>query len=221
MRRLIIAGLLIIGFTGCSRIPFQKVTYVPLIDVQPAAVREQFAASLPQKFQLVNTIVFQYNRFKISAIGYTDIDAYEKKFTIVSLNPLGIKLFELSGNAADVKCTFALEEFTRHSNFIQMVADDIRKIYFERIPSPEARVYKKPYKIIFRQSAGKNTTEYIFAGADNQLIEKRYYQGKQLIWAVFYYEYLKKNGRIYPAGIIFKHNQYGYQLVVRLKEIRG
>ena len=219
MWQLIITGLVVLYSAGCSSIPFQGVSYVSVDLVHPAAVRERFSLLLPRKFQLVNTIVFQYNRHYTSAIGYTAIDTHQKIFTVVCLNPMGVKLFELSGDANDVECRFALEGFTRQGDFAQAVADDIRRIYFDRIPGPEAEVCKQKHKIIFRQSAGSGIMEYVFAGKDNVLIEKRYYEGDRRVWSVFYYEYRLEDGKLYPVGIVLRHHQYGYQLVVRLKEI--
>ena len=216
----LVFGLAVLCISGCSSIPFKKVQYVSVSEVQPAAIREQFASALPQKFQVINTIVFQYKRHKFSAIGYTDIDAIQKLFTIVCLNHAGIKLFELTGNNNSFECKFAFEGASSPGNFTQAIADDIRRIYFNCIPAPESKVYKKKNKIVFRQPAETGVMEYIFAGADNLLVEKRYYKGWRRIWSVFYYEYRRKNGKLYPAGIMLKHHKYNYQLTVRLKEIQ-
>ena len=213
-------GLAILCSSGCSSIPFEKVQYVSVSEVQPAAIREQFASTLSQKLQVINTIVFQYKRHKFSAIGYTDIDSLRKLFTIVCLNHAGIKLFELSGTDNSVECKFALEGASFPGNFDKAVADNIRRIYFDCIPGPESRIYKKKNKIVFKQSAETGIMEYIFAGADNLLVEKRYYEGWRKIWSVFYYEYLRKNGKLYPAGIMLRHHKYNYQLTMRLKEIQ-
>ena len=216
----LVFGLVILCSAGCSSIPFKKIQYVSVSEVQPAAIREQFASTLSQKFQVINTIVFQYKRHKFSAIGYTDIDALQKIFTIACLNHAGIKLFELSGTNNSVKCKFAFEGASFPGNFDKAVANDIKRIYFDCIPDPESKIYKKKKKIVFRQPSGTGVMEYIFAGADNLLVEKRYYKGWRKIWSVFYYEYRRKNGKLYPSGIMLKHHKYNYQLIVRLKEIQ-
>jgi hypothetical protein len=224
MRRLIatIALLFFLAvLNGCSRLPFQSVSYVPVKGIKPEAVRERFSQLIPDKFQLVNTIVFSYGHSTFSAIGYTDIDSQKEVFTVAGLNPMGVKLFELFGDNQGVQCRFALEEFTRHGNFAKAVADDIRRIYFDRIPDPEAKIREEKYKVIFRQPYAEGTLEYVFAGADNLLIEKHYYQGNRCLWTVSYYEYQQKNGKIHPTGIIYNHHQHHYRLVIRLKEIRS
>ncbi|MEW6379956.1 MAG: DUF3261 domain-containing protein [bacterium] len=206
---------------GCARTPFQPALCLPVKGLDPRAVREQFSRLIPEKFQLVNTIVFTYGQYTFSAIGYTDIDSQKNAFTVAGINPLGVKLFELAGDSQGVECRFALEEFARHGNFAQAVADDIRRIYFDRLPSPEARVRKKKYRIIFRQPGTEGTLEYVFAGADNLLVEKNCYQENNRLWSISYYEYQQKDGKFHPTGIILNNHHYHYRLTLRLKEIRS
>lgn len=218
------AGLYILCLTCCASdsIPFQKIALVPVELCDPADVRQQFAGSLPSEFQLVTTIEFMYKRRSIpSAIGYIDADIKNKSFAVVGINPIGgCTLFELSMEKDRVDCKFAIEEFTRHGDFANAVADNIKKAYFDCIPSADANVVKKKHTIIFRQMEVSGTMEYVFAGADKVLIEKNYYEKNRKLWSVFYYEYQKVNEKLYPSGIIIKHYQYEYNLVVRLLEIR-
>ena len=216
----LVFGLVVLCVTGCVSIPFEKTQHISVNTVQPTAIREQFANSLSKKFKVVSTIVFQYRGHKFSAIGYTDVDSLQKIFTIVCLNHAGIKLFELTGNNNSVECKFVLEETSFPSGFTKAVANDIRRIYFDCIPDPEAKIYKKKDKIIFKQPVEAGVMKCIFAGTDNLLVEKRYYKGWRKIWSVFYYEYREKNGKLYPSGIMFRHHKYNYQLTVRLKEIQ-
>ena len=217
------AGLYILCLTGCASIPFQKTALVPVELFDPADVRQQFAGSLPSEFQLVTTIEFKYKQRSIpSAIGYIDADIKNKSFTVAGINPIGgCTLFELSMEKDRVDCRFAIEEFTRHGDFANVVADNIKKAYFDCIPAADANVFKKKYTIIFRQPNVSGTMEYVFAGADKVLIEKNYYENNRKVWSVFYYEYQKVNEKLYPAGIIIKHYQYKYNLIVRLLEIRA
>ncbi|MBA3016655.1 MAG: hypothetical protein KJ550_04780 [Proteobacteria bacterium] len=219
----IAAGLYILCLTGCVSIPFQKTALVPVELFDPADVRQQFAGSLPSEFQLVTTIEFMYKRHSIpSAIGYIAADIKNKSFTVVGINPIGgCTLFELSMEKDRVDCRFAIEEFTRHRDFANTVADNIKKAYFDCIPAADADVFKKKHTIIFRQPKVSGTMEYVFAGADKVLIEKNYYENNRRVWSVFYYEYQKVNEKLYPAGIIINHYQYEYNLVVRLLEIRA
>jgi len=187
--------------------------------VNAQAVRQRFADALPPKSHTINTIVFRYMFSSFSALGYTSIDLKEKTFTVVALNPVGIKLFELSGNAQNVICNFALEEFSRWDDFAPGVADDVRKIYFDRTPSNAASLHKTKYRMIFSEQRNAGLMEYVFGGPENLLIEKRFKKKKRTIWTVSYYEYRNEDGELHPGGAILKHHRHGYQLTVRLLEI--
>ncbi len=220
MRRIIFLILIILNIAGCSTIPFRKINYVAVDSIDPQVVRREFASAIPQRLQVINTIVFQYMWQSFSALGYTDVDRDKKIFAVSCLNPVGIKLFELSGDSNSVKPGFVLKELLKKGDLPGVVGEDIRRIYFDTVPSPEAKVEKKKYKIIFSRPYGAGLMKYVFAGSQNLLIEKSYYEKKRCLWRVFYNEYRQEQGKFYPSGILLKNYRYRYNLVIRLKEIR-
>jgi hypothetical protein len=222
MRVLALVGLGVFWISACTTVPFQDIALVSVEQVNPEAVREQFAVALPERFLIINTVTFEFKGQAFAAIGYTDVDASRKTFTVVGLHPAGgLKLFEVSGDSKDAKCTFAVEEFARWGDFSLVVAEDTRRMYLDRIPGPDAKMSKEKYRILFRQQAEDGDIEYVFGGADSVLVEKRYYEGGRKIWNVSYHDYRRENGKLYPAGIILEDHRRRYRLVVRLKDIRS
>lgn len=188
---------------------------------EPGLVKEQFSLMLPDRFQIISTISFEYKGQSISFIGYSDIDTKEKIFTVAGINQVGIKLFEITGDSDKTELRFAIEDFTKKGNFAEAVSGDIRKIYFDRLPADSSKVYKKKYEIVFVQDEPEAIIEFVFAGPGNLLVEKRCIVDNKVIWRVNYYEYRKKNGKLHPYGIILENIKYGYKLIMRLKEIRS
>lgn len=220
--RLGLVGLGALTIVACAGVPFREIDLVPLEGVDAERVREQFASALPVAFRIVNTVTFQFKGNAFAALGYTDVDTLEETFTVVGLHPAGgVKLFEVSGDSEDAESGFALEEFSVRGDLARAVGDDTRRMYFDRIPSPDAEAHKERYRILFRQDEGDGELEYVFAGSEGLLVEKRYYEKGRKLWSAFYYEYRRKHGKLYPDGIILEHHDYGYRLVVRLKEIRS
>ena len=221
MRRLALLGLGILGALGCSGVPFREVDRVSLEGVDPEAVRERFASSLPVSFRIVNTVTFEFKGKAFAAIGYTEVDTARRTFTVIGLHPAaGVKLFEVSGDSENTESSYALEAFTTHGDISRAVGDDTRRMYFDRLPGSDATVSQERYRIVFRQPAGDGEIEFVFAGGEGALVEKHYFERGRKIWSVAYYEYRRDNGKLYPDGIILDHHQYGYRLLVRLKEIR-
>ncbi len=213
--------IILLFLFGCSVVPFQETARVPLAQESPQSFVERFRTGIPDSFQLLNTVVFEYNWRKFSGIGYVDINRRDKIFKVVCLNPLGVKLFELSGDQNSVTNLYTIAAFTRYGDIAAVVGNDIRRIYFDLLPSPEARIWKRKYSISFRQPSGPGTLEYVFAGAEGDLIEKNYYHDAGIVWRVSYYEYREQNGMRFPRGILFLNYQYHYRLTVRQKEFRS
>jgi hypothetical protein len=222
IRYLLSVALATLWMVGCSAIPFQAIKPVPVDGLDPDEVRERFSLALPLRFRIVSTVTVQVKGRSFLSIGYTDVDTNRKTFTVVGIHPSGgAKLFELSGDAKNVKSTFILEEFNRRGDLARIVGEDTRRMYFDRLPDPDAKVSKEKHHIIFRQQAENGEIEYVFGGEDGVLVAKHYYEGGRKVWSTSYFEYLRNKGKLYPAGIILENQRWGYQLVVRLKEIRS
>ena len=218
--RKIITILLALLMCGCSRIPFKRMEYVSLEGIKPEVVRSQFAQRLPQGFEVLNSAVFTYGQQKIACLGPTHVDTLKQTFTVVGMNHMGVKLFELSFNNGTIDEKYVFPGLAKQGDFATTLCEDIRRIYFDRIPDHESSVIQKKYTIIFRQAQRDGFLEYVFAGRDNLLIEKRCYVNGRKLWSVFYYEYVVNKGKIFPSGVILRHYLHHYYLVIRLKEIR-
>ncbi len=220
MKRSILVFLLLY-ITGCSAVPFQETALVPLDLEDPWSVVERFRTRTPDSFQLLSTIVFEYNSRSFSGIGAVKINRADRVFTVAAMNPMGVKLFELSGDQNSVATDYAIADFSRYGDFATAVGNDIRRIYFDLVPGREAKIWKRKYMLIFRQASGPGFLEYVFAGTEGDLLEKNYYAEDGIVWKAAYYEYRDQNGKRWPQGIIFINYQHGYRLVVRQKELHA
>ena len=219
MIRLITILLGIVLVAGCTHIPFQKTQQVSIESVDPKRVVEQFRANSPESFQLLNSVVFEYSWQSFMGIGYIDVNRQSNIFKVVCLNPLGVQLFELSGDRDSIVTHNAMPALMQYGDLPTAVGTDIRRIYFDLVPSDNARIWKSTYKINFTQPYDSGVMEYEFAGIGRELVEKVYSENNEIIWRVSYYEYREQNGKHYPQGIIMINYKYGYQLTVRQKEL--
>ena len=205
---------------GCCSLPFQKACYNKVVEQDPITVRENFAHALPPRFQVVDSIVFRYGPTAVACIGYTDIDIAGDSFKAVCLNHIGLKLLELEVIGTVVRRRYVFEELEKQGDVLQPMAEDIRRVYFDRVPSVDAEVSERRNKLIFKQPFKNGSMEYIFSGKRDTLSEKRYYEDNRLIWNVIYSEYRQKDGKLFPGSIVLKHHKYDYKLEIHLKEIR-
>jgi hypothetical protein len=218
---LLVLGIL--AFAACRSGPFREPALAPVAAVDAERVRREFALALPGAFRIVNSVTFEFKGRAMAAIGYTAIDSSERTFKVVGLHPAaGVTLFEVSGDSGNAETVFAHREFTVYGDLGGVVGEDTRRIYFDRVPSPGASVSKERDRLLFRQDEGEGKElEYVFAGRDSLLLEKRFYENGGRIWTASYHEYRRERGKLYPERIVLEHHEYRYRLVLRLREIRS
>lgn len=217
--RLFILLVVFVLAAGCAEIPFRKTERISFASADPKRVVEQFKANSPDQFQLLNSVVFEYSWNTFMGIGYIDINRQNSQFKVVCLNPLGVQLFELSGDRDTIVTHNAMPMLLEHGDLPTAVGTDIRLIYFDLVPAETARIIMGSYGISFRQPYAAGFVEYEFAGKGQELVEKVYYENDEMVWKISYYEYQEQNGKHYPQGIIMVNYRYGYQLTVRQKEL--
>jgi len=219
MKQIAVVLFVLFLLTGCESIPFQTPPEELYYAVDPASVKERFRSSIPQNMRLLNTIVFEYNWTTFSGIGFVDVETTERTISLACINQMGMKLFEISVDKKNINTIFALPEFTSKGDFAKMVGEDIKRIYFDLVPSDNAEILRKKYALVFNQKDGEGITEYIFSGQGQYLTEKTYFENEEPVWQVSFYEYQSRDEEIYPGGTILKNYKYNYRLIVRLKEI--
>jgi hypothetical protein len=120
-------GIFLFLFTiGCGTVPFHETELVPLGPGDPRDIVKRFQAGIPDSFELLNTVVFEYNGRKFTAIGTVQINRAERVFKVAGMNPMGIKLFELSGDQKSVTSHYAIADFSKFGDLASAVGNDIR-----------------------------------------------------------------------------------------------
>jgi hypothetical protein len=212
--------LAVLVFNGCATVPFSSTERVSVDDVDPEVARMTFQDGQPGDYQLINTIVFRYRWHTQAAVGYLTVEHAQDRFALAAMTHMGVKLLELQGSGGRVKCSYALAEFSEHLDDVAAaIGLDIRHMYFNSVPSRDALVEKKRREIIYTERTSSGLTEFIFAGQQPVLIEKRLYEQGKRICRVRYYEYQSRGQKMFPGGILLENDRHGYRLEVHLKEI--
>jgi len=69
--------------------PVSGTALVPLDRDEPRTIAEHFRTRTPDSFQLLTTVVFEYNSRTVSGIGTVQIKSAESVFRIAAMNPWG------------------------------------------------------------------------------------------------------------------------------------
>lgn len=217
MRLLALAACFVLA--GCSSIPFREAEPASMEGKSPAGVLERFREATPERFRTTSSVVVGVAGRSISALGITEVDRIAGTFTAVALNPLGVKIFELTGAPDGTVSGSVLEAISQNGKAAAAIGEDIRRIYFDLVPSPTARIWKRSRAFVFRQPSGIGELEYVFAGKGPDLVEKNFYADGSIVWQAAYYEYDDWNGKRVPGGIVYRSFRHGYRLTIRMKEI--
>jgi len=219
MKRLILTiPLLLMLVTGCATEHFRQAQMVSISKIEPEQLLERFKANLPEKVSSLNSVVFEYAGISFLGLGFVEIDRSKGTFRVICLNPMGVKLFDLSGDKNVTTTNFAIEPMAQYGEIGAAVAADIRRIYFDLLPPPGTEPRKGEYRVIYGSATPKGYQEQIFAGIDGDLTEKRFYADQFISWQVTYHDYKSIGGKRYPQGIVLTNYKDGYQLVIREKE---
>lgn len=203
---------------GCAEMPFRPPETVPMEGREPSAVVQGFREATPESFSQLNSIVFEFAGQKFLGIGFLEIDRRERTFRVICLNPMGVKLFDLSGNDRGTTMNFAIEPLAGLGNIAAAVGHDIRRIYFDHIPPENATPRMGRDRLVYGGGTPLGYQEHIFAGAGGDLVEKRLYDDQLISWRVGYYDYRERGGKRSPGGIVITDYRSGYQLTIREKE---
>ena len=218
MKRMVLF-LSVVLVAGCATVPFKPIEPVPMEGLQPETVRRRFAGQLPREFEIMNSVVFSFHFMKFSGMGPLRWNMKKDSFAVAGMNLAGVKLFEVRSTAGSIEAGYIFPGFSKYGDLPRAIYDHVRILYFDRVPADTAVVTRKKNSMVFRQPWDAGFLEYVFAGKDGLLAEKHYSVNGRRRWSVFYYEYAHTQGRVLPGGIILRNHQYGYSLVMRLKEV--
>jgi hypothetical protein len=216
----IFSALVLILLSGCASAPFKTIEFRPVDALEPQAVRDRFESRLPVEFGITESVVFEYRRKKITALGYTRINSADGFIAAAGFTPAGIKIFELKQvkDRLDYEFSFPpdLEKKIDREKTARVMAEDIWRVYFNRVPGKKAVPVKAKDRIYFKEPLGTGSVEFVFGGADEALVEKRFLQGKKELWRVQYFEYTSKGGKLFPSAVYYENHQGKYKFALSL-----
>jgi hypothetical protein len=213
-----IALLLLSLMVGCAGEPFVRGPLPVLNNPDPQAMRENFARTVPQRFISDDTVIIHSPFHDLAVLGVVRVDRSAGTFDLVALNQLGVQLFAVGGDRNNSFVHFAIPPLDPHRDLLMSIADDVRRMYFDLLPSPAAKV--DPRRTFVRFSERNHDGILIFEMGDNPsiLLEKRQAGFFGTLWRVRYFDYSPAAGGLYPRGIVMDNSRFFYRIVVKNRD---
>jgi hypothetical protein len=206
---LLVAAMLL---GGCAPEPFPDQPSPELSRPDPDAIRQNFAASLPERFISDDSVIIQAPfHDELAVLGVLRVDRKAGTFELAALNHVGVGLFVLGGDRDSVKVVNAMPMLEDKKQVLLAIAGDIRRMFFDLVPGPDFTGKVESRKVEF--SHGR--LWYEFAGQPAVLREKRQEDWLGTVWRVRYYEYAADSGGLHPRGIVMDNFAFHYRIIVK------
>lgn len=220
MRRLahvILAASLLLA-AGCASVPFQPDELTP---TTPRGARELSAglwSRAGEKLMLRHSALFEFQGMRVPVEAMLRLDPAAGEARLVGMNEMGVKLYDITVLPEGSRANFVMPELSRYPGFADAVATSVRRIFLEPEPKPGDRLQLKKKSYLMTREEGGATVEFTLGGAEAQLLEKSF-RGHGDSWRVRYYRYERRDGRLFPGGIVLDDDRAGYRLTLWIESV--
>lgn len=207
-------------FIGCAGIPFEPIELMP-IEITPQQIVAKNMLVCPGSYTSSSAFTFRKFTSEVFVVGYTEIDESDRAFRVALMNPMGVKVLEISGTNGVFTNHFMVEQLADIPDLLGIFGTDIERLYFDCVPSKDAEVIIGEKQVEFIDKASGGEVHYLFGGCDYILLKKIFYEGNKKVCSVNYFDYQIYNGKQYPHGMTLNNHKDKYRLVIKLKNIVG
>lgn len=221
MNRLLmpLIGVVLLLMSACATVPFAPTELTPTTPRTAAELSARLWSSGSGSLMIRQSALFELEGMRIPIAGVMKLDLTSKSARLVGMNDMGVKLYDISVNAASSQAHFVIPDLARYPGFAEAVAVSVRRIFLAPEPAPGDMLQRTPTSyLLTRKTAVEGTLSFTFGGAEAQLLEKLY-RGAAESWRVRYYQYRRQQGRIFPGGIVLDDNRAGYRLTLWIESV--
>jgi outer membrane biogenesis lipoprotein LolB len=198
---------------------------IPVIEQAPPGLAAgDLAAAVwtarPQVLRLRQTAKFSFRGREVPMIGMMELDTRRKEARLVAVDPMGVKLFDLTVSEEGVSENYLLPQLARYPRFGEAVATSLRRIFLAPGPQPEVDVLREGaagYRLSGERAGGQ--VAFLFGGDPVRLVEKSA-TGEKDDWRVVYLDYLQPPEPAFPREIVLEDRRAGYRLDLRIDSVR-
>ena len=212
-------AMFLLLLSGCATVPFAPVELTPTIPRSAAELSGGLWNAGNGSLVIRQSALFEFEGMRVPIVGVMKLDRTARIARLVGMNDMGVKLYDLSVDAAASQAHFIMPELARYPGFAEAVAASVRRIFLAPEPtSDDALERTSTSYVLTRKAPGGGVISFVFGGADAQLLEKSY-RGATGSWRVRYYQYQRLSGHLFPGGIVLDDDRAGYRLTLWIESV--
>ena len=217
--RLFLLGVPLMLVTACATARFPATEMTPTRPSSAAALSGALWNPGTESLMVRQSALFELKGMQVPIAGIMKLDLKKREARLVGMNDMGVKLYDISVDAASSQAHFVIPELARYPGFAEAVAVSVRRIFLAPEPAPGDLLEVTPTSyLLSRESGGGEKLLFTLGGADAQLLEKSC-RGPAESWRVRYYQYRRGQGRLFPGGIVLDDDRAGYRLTLWIESV--
>lgn len=215
----VIIGALLLLAGGCAGVPFARTELTPTLPLSAAQLSGGIWSAGSGSLLIRQSALFELAGMRVPIAGVMKLDLAGKSARLVGMNDMGVKLYDISVDAASSQAHFVIPELARYPGFAEAVAASVRRIFLAPHPSPDDALERTSERyLLTRESGAGGALRFSFGGADAQLLETSC-RGPAESWRVRYYQYQRRQGRLFPGGIVLDDDRANYRLTLWIESV--
>jgi hypothetical protein len=193
----------------------------------PGVATTPMAQQLPDKFESVHAVVFEYSphwwwpTLRLAALGYATVDSAAHAYRVVCLTPMGIKLFEVFNTNGEARVNTLLPGSGERQQLIRAMSDDVAGLFFDLVPPPGATGTAHGGRWVFTQPREHGSTAYTLTAATGLPEQKEMFEGRTHNKTVTFSRFEKLQGVQVPRTMTLEDHRHHYRLIFVLKEFKN
>ncbi|WP_224984081.1 DUF3261 domain-containing protein [Geomonas agri] len=214
---LLFAALLLLG-AGCARVPFEATELVPTVPRSAAQLADGVWSSQRGPLVVRHSALFELRGMRVPVEAMLSLDTKAGEARLVAMNEMGVKLYDITVLRDGSRANFVIPDLARYPGFAEAVALSVRRIFLAPAPGAgdQLEVAQRSYQT--SREEGGAMLRFTFGGTDAQLLETSC-RGADQSWRVRYYRYQRRDGLLFPGGIVLDEDRAGYRLTLWIDSV--
>ena len=215
---LLLSGALLLLLAGCAGVPFEATELVPTVPRSAAQLADGLWSRQRGPLVVRHSALFELRGMRVPVEAMLSLDTRAGEARLVGMNEMGVKLYDITVLPDGSRANFVMPELARYPGFAEAVALSVRRIFLAPAPraADQLEVARRSYQT--SREEGGATIRFTFGGAEAQLLEKSC-RGADQSWRVGYYRYQRRDGLLFPGGIVLDDDRAGYRLTLWIDSV--